>query len=43
MVFLDQQDVRPSLSLLHHALSKAAFGEQPIDDLVGRKGGLQLR
>ena len=38
MVFLNQQDVWPSLSMLYHALCKAAFGEQPINDLVGRKG-----
>ena len=43
MIFLDQQDVRPSLGLLHHALCEAAFGEQPINNLVGWKDGLQLR
>ena len=43
MIFLDQQDVRPALGLLHLAVWEAAFGEQPINDLVGWKDGLQLR
>ena len=43
MVFLNQQDIWPSLGLIHHALCESAFGEQPIDDLVGRKDGLQFR
>ena len=43
MVFLNQQNIIPSLGLLEHPLRKPALGKQPVQHLIPRESRAQLR
>ena len=43
MVFLNQQNIIPSFSLIEHPLRKPALGKQPVHHLIPRESRAQLR
>lgn len=43
MVFLNQQNIIPSFSLIEHPLRKPALGKQPVQHLIPRESRAQLR
>ena len=43
MVFLNQQNIIPSLGLIEHPLRKPALGKQPVQHLILRESRAQLR